>query len=204
MKVSIAFATKVRLVSESIKESLQARGYDTRGVMADPERAVDWLSKVRPYFLVIDSHCSVELIREVRAKELSREIILLSDELTYDWVRIIEIHRIRGVVSFFSSFAELTFCIQEIVEGRRYVSEAVRTAMEQGREDPLPETAPIRLTTREGEILTLVGKGYTNAQIGQALFLSPNTVNNHRANISRKLDLKGANQLMKAALSRNQ
>lgn len=204
MKVSIAFATKVRLLSESIKESLQARGYDTRGILAEPSTALQWIGSVRPYFLVIDKHCPAELVREARARDFIREVILLTDDVSAAWARNIELLRIRGVVSFYSSFAELTFCIQEILDGRKYVSESIRVSLEQAAVPEGEPAAPTAvLTPREAEILDLIGRGYTNQRIGRELFLSPNTVNNHRAKIIRKLNLKGAHQLLKVALERN-
>lgn len=201
MKVSIAFATKVRLLSESIKESLQARGYDTRGVLAEPSSALQWIGTARPYFLVIDKHCPPELVREARAREYIREVILLTDEVSPAWARHIELLRIRGVVSFYSSFAELTFCIQEILDGRKYVSESIRMPPGAVPANEPDDPAAV-LTPREAEILDLIGRGYTNQRIGRELFLSPNTVNNHRAKIIRKLNLKGAHQLLKVALER--
>ena len=49
--------------------------------------------------------------------------------------------------------------------------------------------APAGLTKREVEILTLVGQGLTNSQIGERLFISPKTVEKHRTNLMKKLDL---------------
>jgi non-specific serine/threonine protein kinase len=71
------------------------------------------------------------------------------------------------------------------------LAEAVEYALE--REEPTASSTPgassypAGLSAREAEVLKLVAKGLTNAQIAQELFISPNTVNRHLNSIYRKL-----------------
>jgi len=51
-------------------------------------------------------------------------------------------------------------------------------------------TRPALLTARETEIVTLVGAGLTTSEISEKLFLSPNTIENHRKRIFTKLNVK--------------
>ena len=46
---------------------------------------------------------------------------------------------------------------------------------------------PAGLSAREVDVLKLVAKGMTNAQIGKELFISPNTVNRHLSSVYRKI-----------------
>ena len=55
------------------------------------------------------------------------------------------------------------------------------------------------LTRREQEIMVLLAQGLSNKQIAQKLFISPKTVENHRANILRKLDLHSTLELVRYA-----
>ena len=71
----------------------------------------------------------------------------------------------------------------------------------------LPNSAPATtpasvLSAREQEILALLAQGYTMPQIGEKLFISPATVNNHCARMREKLGLKGRNILILFAISR--
>ncbi|SHE51188.1 two component transcriptional regulator, LuxR family [Seinonella peptonophila] len=50
------------------------------------------------------------------------------------------------------------------------------------------------LTIREKEVLSLLGKGYNNREIGEELFISEGTVKNHISAIIRKLDLRDRTQ----------
>ena len=58
------------------------------------------------------------------------------------------------------------------------------------------------LTKRQIEILKLVGKGKTNQEIADALFIGKTTVETHRKNMIRKLGLHGPGELLRYALQR--
>jgi len=58
------------------------------------------------------------------------------------------------------------------------------------------------LSTREKEILQLIGKGKTSIQIAENLFIAKTTVDTHRKNMIRKLSLAGANDLLKYAIEK--
>ena len=56
------------------------------------------------------------------------------------------------------------------------------------------------LTTRERQVIKLIAEGKTNREIGDLLFISTRTVENHRANITRKLNLSTTAELVKYAI----
>ena len=58
------------------------------------------------------------------------------------------------------------------------------------------------LTPRENEIIRYVAKGYTYREIGQKLFISTKTVQNHVQNILTKLQLRKRYELMRYAIQR--
>lgn len=59
-----------------------------------------------------------------------------------------------------------------------------------------------RLTTRETEVLKLIGEGYTAREIAKTLFISQNTVERHRSNIMDKLGMHRKSQLIRFAMSK--
>ena len=59
------------------------------------------------------------------------------------------------------------------------------------------------LTGREQEVLRLLARGHTNAEIGELLFLSRRTIESHRGSIQRKLDLTTRAELTNYALEHN-
>ena len=62
------------------------------------------------------------------------------------------------------------------------------------RDDPAP------LTTREEEVLQLIGQGLSNAQIAERMVLSVHTVGTHRRNITSKLGMRGSELIRHATL----
>lgn len=56
------------------------------------------------------------------------------------------------------------------------------------------------LTKAERKVLNAISEGYTTPQVAQKLFVSKKTIENHRVNISRKLNLSGPNSLISFAL----
>lgn len=57
-----------------------------------------------------------------------------------------------------------------------------------------------KLTKTEMSVLILLADGKTSKQIGEEMFISHKTVDNHKTNISDKLELKGSHNLMKFAI----
>ncbi len=57
-----------------------------------------------------------------------------------------------------------------------------------------------KLTTREKEVLKLIGEGHTSREIGEILFISLNTVERHRTNLMGKLGMHNKSQLIKFAI----
>ena len=70
------------------------------------------------------------------------------------------------------------------------------------RSDPSAESAADILTPREREVLTYIAEGYTNREIGYELSISHKTVDRHRENIMRKLNLHSRVELVKYAIEK--
>jgi DNA-binding NarL/FixJ family response regulator len=70
------------------------------------------------------------------------------------------------------------------------------------RESSGPAPAEKKLTPREEQVLTLIAEGDTNREIAEALVISVKTVDRHRENIMRKLDLHSRVALVKYAIAK--
>ncbi len=102
--------------------------------------------------------------------------------------------------------AELFSAIDMIRAGKTYVSSSLAAdltddlvQLHRSREK---KTSPELLTSRERQVLKLVAEGKSSKEIGYLLCISVYTVNNHRANIIRKLDLKRTADLVRYAIER--
>lgn len=70
------------------------------------------------------------------------------------------------------------------------------------RAEESPVSAEEKLTPREREVLTYVAEGYTNREIARALVISVKTVDRHRENIMRKLNMHSRVELVKYAIEK--
>jgi DNA-binding NarL/FixJ family response regulator len=101
--------------------------------------------------------------------------------------------------------AVIVRAVREAVNGRRYLSpplseRAIEAYLERSRSGPLDPHDT--LTPREREVLQLAAEGHTNAEIAGRLYLSQRTIENHRANLMRKLGLHNHTELIRYALRR--
>jgi two-component system response regulator NreC len=109
----------------------------------------------------------------------------------------------RGYILKGAAAAELPDAIARILNGERYVQPALGAMLATKAADRSTRADPTAaLTERERGVLDLLVLGHTNVEIASLLFLSPRTVETHRASILRKLGLKTRADLVRFASSR--
>jgi two-component system, NarL family, response regulator NreC len=102
---------------------------------------------------------------------------------------------VLGYVLKDSADAELVKAVRMAAEGRTYLQPQLGARLAAQPTGPADD-----LTDREAEVLRLIALGHTNAEIASQLYLSVRTVESHRANILRKLDLTTRAELVRYAL----
>ena len=111
-----------------------------------------------------------------------------------------------GYVLKDASHAELMMAINNILKGKRYlsadISGKVIEGYLEGRRSSKDQTPWDTLTQREREILKLIAEGYKNKEIAGQLFISLKTVEKHRSNLMRKLDLHNTAALTAFAMAK--
>ena len=94
--------------------------------------------------------------------------------------------------------------IENVLKGKTYlspgVSEKVIEGYLEGKESRLPSSTLGLLSPREREVLKLIAEGYKNKEIAVDLCISLKTVEKHRANLMKKLDLHNAAALTAYAI----
>jgi two-component system response regulator NreC len=102
-----------------------------------------------------------------------------------------------------SAPTELLHAIRAAAGGGQYVDSTLTarvTAAFVGREGKRVTRSGESLTEREAEVLRLIASGYSNKEIAGRLSLSVKTVETHKANAMRKLDLNGRIDIVKYAI----
>lgn len=93
---------------------------------------------------------------------------------------------------------ELIKCVEKVLKGEQFVSPGIENLLVFPGQNELPELG--QLTATEKVILKLIADSKTSTEIAQLLFVSPNTIDNHRSNIVKKLGIEGKNSLLKFAI----
>ena len=95
---------------------------------------------------------------------------------------------------------ELFFAVRQILKDKEYISNEIQHAeTASGNYRIEGSSVPVELTKREVEILVLIAGGLTNIEIGEKLFISDRTVDSHRTNLMRKLEVKNVAGLIRFA-----
>jgi DNA-binding NarL/FixJ family response regulator len=103
-----------------------------------------------------------------------------------------------------STYTELKLAIENVLAGRTYlspgVSEKLVASYLEGKKPPQSESPLDALTQRERQILKLIAEGNKNRKIAEYLCISVKTVEKHRSNLMKKLDLHSASELTAYAI----
>lgn len=96
---------------------------------------------------------------------------------------------------------ELVVAITSVVQDRKYLSKDISqeylTKLRKGS-----SIEEVKLSSREVEVLQLISEGNSSKEIGEILFLSSKTIDVHRNNIMKKIDLHTISELTKYAIQK--
>ena len=187
-------------VKALLEESQQISVVDTATNAIDAERII--IGK-RPDVCVLDISLAqgngLELAERLRARGYQGAIIMLTMHTEMNiFKRASAIAKIDGYVLKLDASEDLMAAIKGALNGKRFVSPAI--AQEMAWQDSHTNMDDNPLSVRELEVLTLVAEGHGSETIAARLKLSKRTVDNHRANIRRKLNLTNAAELTRYAI----
>lgn len=167
--------------------------------------------KQKPDLLIMDANLPIlngyEAGRRVRVSVPRIKFIILSSSYNDGVVKESLRSGAAGFVVKDNAKTELITAIRMVVAGKLYYSPEVSTALvgEISR-----QAAPYNLrqgiqclTIREIEILSYISHGKTNREIGQRLYRSAKTMDKHRQNIMKKLDIHSKDELIAFARKNN-
>jgi two-component system response regulator NreC len=176
----------------------------------DGREAVERVDEQTPDLLLLDLSMprlhGLDVIREVKKCRPQTRVLVLTVHKNEEYVLAALEAGADGYVLKDASHNELEMAIRSIISGKRYlspdISDMVIEGFVEGRRVLKTDSAWDSLTPREREILKLIAEGHTNKQIGEMIFISVKTVERHRANLMKKLDLHNASALTALALEK--
>ncbi len=169
-------------------------------IVAEAENGIETIALVKehaPDLLLLDAAMplarGIQVYGEVRRWSPDTRIIVVtgftSTTMLADWMA-------AGVDGLFLKSAqpdEMEQGFAQVLAGGKFVSQEVADKL-------AAEPDRIPLTDREREVLALIAAGHQNAAIGDKLFISPKTVEKHRASLMSKLGVNSVSGLLTYAL----
>ncbi len=210
MTISIVLADDHPVVRRGMQTLLEAEpDFSVIGEAGDGLESVRLVENLQPDVLILDlmmpGLSGLEALRIIRQRSPRTRVVVLSMHNNNAFVAEALKNGATGYVLKGSDEENLVRAVREAAAGRRFLSppvteRAIDAYIEQARAAQLDPHET--LTAREREVLQLAAEGKTGAEIAARLHISQRTVENHRANLMRKLGLKNQSELVRYALRR--
>jgi DNA-binding NarL/FixJ family response regulator len=197
----IVLAEDHTILREGLRALLSADpDFEIIGEAQDGREAVRCVEKLEPDLLLMDLSMprmsGMDAIREIKKRYPEIKIIALTVHKTEEYLLNTLQAGADGYVLKDATHDELVLAIKNVMGGKSYlspgVSEKVIEGYLEGRESNRSMSPWERLSQREREVLKLIAEGYKNKEIAEDLCISLKTVEKHRANLMKKLDLHNA------------
>lgn len=183
--------------------------YEVIGEAGSAQEGFELARKTKPALMMIDLSLpdmnGIQLTRKLRAELPAIQIIIVTMHAKVDYIAEAFKAGATGYVIKESAAEGLLKGIETVLRGDYFLDSAVSPQVVQtlmklpGKETKITDAQYASLTAREQEILRLLAEGLPTREIAERLFISPKTVENHRANIMNKLDLHSTLELVRYA-----
>ncbi len=178
--------------------------YQLVGESGDGQNAVALCLETKPELLVLDAKLpglnGVDILRRIAKKLPSMRVLIFSGHENPVLVREMLEAGAHGFVEKTAGLLEFKKGLETVANGGTYFGPAVAALLRDVVANPDASSASDFLTDREREILQLVAESHSTREIAAKLGISIKTVDNHRTNLMRKLNLHDVASLTRYAL----
>lgn len=204
-RVRVLLADDHTLVRAGLRKVLeQDGGLTVVGEVADGATALEFLARQRVDVVVLDLTMpgldGFDLLRGARARWPELKLLVLTMHADAEHAARAVREGADGYLLKDSAAGELVAGIRAVMDGRSYYSEPVQRALSELLRSGATPRLVDRLTEREREVLRLVARGLSTKEIAARFDISARTIEIHRANIMRKLELHSVALLTQFAL----
>lgn len=205
MTTRILLVEDHRLVREAVRDALSREAdFEVIGEVGSSQEAIRSAQTLNPDVIVLDiglpDVSGIELTRRLRQAGCTARIVALSAYAEKHFVTEMLRAGAAAYVSKNAAGTELFQAIRAVERGQNYVSPDVTGNLFSQLRDEDPDSENRKLGRREREVLRLIAQGQRSPEIADQLHISIGTVEAHRRNIMRKLDLHSVAELTKYAL----
>lgn len=212
-KVEIIIADDHPIFRNGLKQIIEEDdGIEIIGFAENGQKALDIIDEMNPEIAILDidmpKMTGLQVLKELKKSKSSTKIIFLtvfSSEDIFDEAMELGV---SGFVLKDCAVNDIVECIYKVSEDNYYISPSISNLLITRRDKikKLEKENPnlTDLTKSELKILKSISEGKTSKEIGEEMFISYKTVENHRSNMISKLGLKGSFSLIKFALENKQ
>lgn len=180
-------------------------GYQVVGEANNGKEAIQLTELLNPDLILMDIEMpevsGIQASEEIKRKYPEKKVIIVSMHHEKELIRKLMEKGVDGYLLKNSSKAEVINAIDTVKNGQPYFSKDVTNSLLNKQSQPANNgsaaVALAQLTDREIEILKLVAEGLTNKEIGDRLFISHRTVDTHRTNLMKKLEVNNVAGLIR-------
>jgi two-component system NarL family response regulator len=175
--------------------------------VGDGETALRMAAELAPDVVVMDvalpGQSGIETTRRLLARHPAIKVLALSTYLDRRIIQQMLDVGASGYIAKSAAGAELKQGIRNVVSGRSYLCTEVAALIADGLRERRGNTGqpePSTLSRREVQVATLLAEGKSAPDIAAELHIAPSTVDVHRRNLMRKLELHNVVELTKYAI----
>jgi DNA-binding NarL/FixJ family response regulator len=199
-KISILIADDHMLIRDTWSSILNSDPrFEVISRCSNGEEAIKEAQKLRPKVVLIDINMSpisgIEATQQIRKFSPASKIIGVSMHSQPAYVKKLLKLGAHGYVTKNSPQQEMFEAIEEVMKGNRYICSEVKTILSEQAFDE-ENSGANSLSNRELEIIKFIKDGLSSKEISAALNISLKTVEVHRHNILKKLNLKNSAALV--------
>jgi DNA-binding NarL/FixJ family response regulator len=208
------YRTKVLLVDDheivrtGLRTILEKGGsFEVAGEAENGREAVKLVDKLKPDVVVMDISMpelnGLDAVRQIVKEAPGTEVLVLTMHDSEELIRETLEAGARGYLLKSDAARQLVPAVEALGRHKPYFTPKASQVVLDGflLGDRRPKGGPSRnLTTREREILQLLGEGKSNKEVAAALHISVKTAETHRANIMRKIDAHSVSELVRYAV----
>jgi two-component system, NarL family, response regulator NreC len=206
--IRVLIAEDHLLVRAGIRALLEKPGdIHILGEASNGQEAIELTRELKPDVLIMDIMMprlnGIEAAERIQELRLPTYILLLSMYSDAGFVHKALQCGVKGYVLKSSVSDELIQAVRTVASGDRFLSSPISELVQEGIvhsdtsniDDPFESLSP-----REKEIMKLIAEGYTSVEIGKILFISDKTVEKHRVNLMKKLNIRNLAGLVRLAI----